>query len=78
MSGIAALCSSSDTTCAARTRRARSKRIGSQQLGLRFFSPHRAEDANDAELIIFSSAIKEDNPILAARASAGNSGDSPR
>ena len=35
-----------------------------QKLGLRFFSPHRAEDAADAELIIFSSAIKEDNPVL--------------
>jgi UDP-N-acetylmuramate--L-alanine ligase/UDP-N-acetylenolpyruvoylglucosamine reductase len=34
------------------------------QLGLRFTSPHRAEDTQDAELIIFSSAIKEDNPIL--------------
>src|SRR5204863_9419800 len=30
-----------------------------------FFSPHRAEDADGAELIIFSSAIKDDNPILA-------------
>ncbi len=36
------------------------------QLGLRAFSPHRAEDAADAELIIFSSAIKDDNPILAS------------
>src|SRR3954449_3052169 len=35
-----------------------------QQLGLRFFSPHRAEDSADAELIIFSSAIKDENPIL--------------
>ena len=35
------------------------------QRGLRFFSPHRAEDTQDAELIIYSSAIKEDNPILA-------------
>ncbi len=34
------------------------------QLGLRAFSPHRAEDAADAELIIYSSAIKDDNPIL--------------
>jgi UDP-N-acetylmuramate--L-alanine ligase/UDP-N-acetylenolpyruvoylglucosamine reductase len=33
-------------------------------LGLRAFSPHRPEDASDAELIIYSSAIKEDNPIL--------------
>src|SRR2546422_9879644 len=35
------------------------------QLGLRFSSPHRAEDATAAELVIFSSAIKSDNPILA-------------
>ncbi len=35
------------------------------QLGLRFSSPHRAEDAAAAELVIFSSAIKDDNPILA-------------
>ncbi len=35
------------------------------QLGLRAFSPHRAEDAADAELIIYSSAIKDDNLILA-------------
>jgi UDP-N-acetylmuramate--alanine ligase len=35
------------------------------QLGLRFSSPHRAEDATAAELVIFSSAIKRDNPILA-------------
>jgi len=35
-----------------------------KQLGLRFFSPHNAEDAADAELVVFSSAIKADNPIL--------------
>src|SRR5437016_7427158 len=35
-----------------------------QRMGLRFHVQHRAEDANDAEMIIFSSAIKEDNPIL--------------
>jgi UDP-N-acetylmuramate--alanine ligase len=35
-----------------------------KQLGLRFFSPHNAGDAADAELVVFSSAIKEDNPIL--------------
>jgi UDP-N-acetylmuramate--L-alanine ligase/UDP-N-acetylenolpyruvoylglucosamine reductase len=35
-----------------------------QQLGLRFFSPHHAADAADAELVVFSSAIKDDNPIL--------------
>src|SRR5260370_41980966 len=35
-----------------------------QRLGLRFFPQHRAEDASDADLIGFSSAIKIDNPIL--------------
>ncbi|HEY2799923.1 MAG TPA: UDP-N-acetylmuramate--L-alanine ligase [Chthoniobacterales bacterium] len=34
------------------------------QRGLRAFSPHRAADAADAELIIYSSAIKDDNEIL--------------
>src|SRR5712692_8900434 len=42
-----------------------------QRLGLRFHNQHRAEDAADAELIIFSSAIKIDNPILTAAQLAG-------
>jgi UDP-N-acetylmuramate--alanine ligase len=37
-----------------------------QRHGLRFRGQHRAADAKDADLIIFSSAIKTDNPILAA------------
>ena len=37
-----------------------------QRLGLRFHQDHRAEDAADAELVIYSSAIKIDNPILAS------------
>ncbi len=35
------------------------------QRGLQFFSPHSADDTRDAELIIYSSAIRPDNPILA-------------
>jgi UDP-N-acetylmuramate--alanine ligase len=35
-----------------------------QRLGLRFHQQHRAEDAADAELVIYSSAIKPDNPIM--------------
>lgn len=42
-----------------------------ERLGLRFFRQHRAEDARDAELIIFSSAIKIDNPILVSARDAG-------
>ncbi len=64
MSGIAALLlelghdvRGSDKACTLETERL-------AQLGLSFFSPHRAEDTRDAELIIFSSAIKDDNPIL--------------
>ena len=42
-----------------------------QRLGLRFRAEHRAEDATDAELVIFSSAIKESNPILSSARMAG-------
>src|SRR3954463_1194713 len=42
-----------------------------QRLGLRFRAEHRAEDAQDAELVIYSSAIREDNPIRAAAVVAG-------
>ena len=36
-----------------------------QSLGLRFHPQHHAEDADAAELIVYSSAIKPDNPVLA-------------
>ena len=42
-----------------------------QRLGLRFRAEHRAEDAADADLVIYSSAIREDNPIRAAATTAG-------
>lgn len=42
-----------------------------QRLGLRFHGKHSAYDANEAELIIFSSAIKPDNPVLAAAQRTG-------
>ena len=35
-----------------------------QRLGLRFHEQHRPEHADAAELVVFSSAIKTDNPIL--------------
>src|ERR1700724_910321 len=35
-----------------------------ERLGLKFYHQHRAEDARDAELVIYSSAIKPDNPLL--------------
>src|SRR5947207_11148897 len=42
-----------------------------QRLGLKFHRQHRAEDAHDADLIIYSSAIKPDNPILKAAQEIG-------
>ncbi|MEP6955780.1 MAG: UDP-N-acetylmuramate--L-alanine ligase [Chthoniobacterales bacterium] len=42
-----------------------------QRLGLRFHVQHRAEDAADAEIVVYSSAIKENNAILAAARAAG-------
>jgi UDP-N-acetylmuramate--L-alanine ligase/UDP-N-acetylenolpyruvoylglucosamine reductase len=37
-----------------------------QRLGLRFYEGHRAEQVDAAELVVFSSAIKSNNPILVA------------
>src|SRR5216110_1500751 len=42
-----------------------------QRLGLRFHQQHRAEDATDADLIVFSSAIRSDNPILVSARDSG-------
>jgi UDP-N-acetylmuramate--L-alanine ligase/UDP-N-acetylenolpyruvoylglucosamine reductase len=44
-----------------------------QRIGLHFHKEHRAEDADGTELIIYSSAIKIDNPILLAAQKAGKS-----
>ena len=64
MSGIAALLielghavSGSDKVSTMETDRLR-------RLGLRFHERHRPEEADTADLIVFSSAIKSDNPIL--------------
>src|SRR5262249_16627467 len=42
-----------------------------QRLGLRFHEQHLAEHADVAELVVFSSAIKDDNPILLTARSCG-------
>src|SRR5438445_4458693 len=42
-----------------------------QRLGLKFYQQHRAADARDAELVIYSSAIKKDNPILKSARESG-------
>jgi UDP-N-acetylmuramate--alanine ligase len=42
-----------------------------QRLGLNFHGQHRADDASGAEFVVYSSAIKENNPILASARAAG-------
>src|SRR5207237_1978805 len=42
-----------------------------ERLGLKFYHQHRATDARDAELVIYSSAIKKDNPILKSAQESG-------
>src|SRR6266536_337588 len=42
-----------------------------QRLGLRFHDQHRPEHADAADLVVFSSAIKSDNPILVSARDAG-------
>lgn len=65
MSGIAALLLElgHDVSGSDKVRSLETQRL--ERLGLRFHLQHRAEDAHDAELIVYSSAIRSDNPILA-------------
>src|SRR5258705_6670272 len=44
-----------------------------QRLGLRFHENHHADDASDADLIVFSSAITINNPILLSARDFGKS-----
>lgn len=42
-----------------------------QSLGLDFRTPHRASDADDAEMVVYSSAIRPENPAFDAAFRAG-------
>ncbi len=66
MSGIAALLLELGHEVSGSDRVGTQETARLQRLGLCFHVQHRAEDASEAELIVYSSAIKEDNPILAA------------
>jgi UDP-N-acetylmuramate--alanine ligase len=73
MSGLAALLielghsvSGSDKVITTETERL-------QRLGLHFHEQHLSELADAAELVVFSSAIKDDNPILVTARSSGKS-----
>ena len=71
MSGIAGLLlqlghevSGSDKLDSTETRRL-------ERLGLTFYQQHRSENAVDAELIVYSSAIKPENPIMKSARDTG-------
>src|SRR6476660_2504582 len=64
MSGIAALLIELGHTVSGSDKVSTMETDRLQRLGLRFREQHRPEEADAADLVVFSSAIKGDNPIL--------------
>jgi UDP-N-acetylmuramate--alanine ligase len=64
MSGIAALLIDLGHTVSGSDKVSTMETDRLQRLGLRFREQHRPEEAGTADLIVFSSAVKADNPIL--------------
>jgi UDP-N-acetylmuramate--alanine ligase len=64
MSGIAALLIELGHTVSGSDKVSTMETGRLQRLGLRFYAQHRPEDADAADLIVFSSAIKSENPVL--------------
>jgi UDP-N-acetylmuramate--alanine ligase len=71
MSGIAALLIELGHTVSGSDRVSTMETDRLQRLGLRFREQHRPEDASPADLIVFSSAIKSDNPVLVSARNCG-------
>src|SRR5216117_3771168 len=64
MSGIAALLIELGHTVSGSDKVTTMETDRLQRLGLHFYEQHRPEQADAAELVVFSSAIKNDNPVL--------------
>ena len=71
MSGIAALLIGLGHTVSGSDKVSSMETDRLQRLGLRFRETHRPEDAGTADLVVFSSAIKNDNPILVSARNCG-------
>ena len=71
MSGIAALLIELGHTVSGSDKVSTMETDRLQRLGLSFREQHRQEDADIADLIVFSSAIKRDNPILVSARNYG-------
>ena len=71
MSGIAALLIELGHTVSGSDKVSTMETDRLQRLGLRFREQHRSEEADTADLVVFSSAIKGDNPILVSARNYG-------
>jgi UDP-N-acetylmuramate--L-alanine ligase len=71
MSGIAALLIELGHTVSGSDKVSTTETDRLQRLGLRFHEQHRPEHASPADLIVFSSAIRTDNPILGSARDTG-------
>ena len=71
MSGIAALLIELGHTVSGSDKVSTMETDRLQRLGLRFHEQHRPEEADTADLVVFSSAIKSDNPILVSARNYG-------
>src|SRR5213595_586094 len=71
MSGLAALLIELGHTVSGSDKASTMETDRLQRLGLRFCEQHRPEHACTAELVVFSSAIKSDNPVLVTGRDSG-------
>ena len=71
MSGLAALLIELGHTVSGSDKASTMETDRLQRLGLRFYEQHRPEHAVTADLVVFSSAIKRDNPVLVAGRDSG-------
>src|SRR5438552_4457088 len=71
MSGLAALLIELGHTVSGSDKASTMETDRLQPLGLRFYEQHRPEHACSADLVVFSSAIKSDNPVLVTGRDSG-------
>jgi len=71
MSGLAALLTELGHTVSGSDKANTTETDRLQRLGLRFYEQHRPEHACPADLVVFSSAIKSDNPVLVTGRDSG-------
>src|SRR5438093_3727363 len=71
MSGLAALLIELGHTVSGSDKASTMETVRLQTLGLRFYEQHRPEHACPADLVVFSSAIKSDNPVLVTGRDSG-------